>query len=67
MSDVRKFWMVVRHDGGRAPKVFHPTREIAEEEAMRLCEKKRSTFYVVEAVSKFAGTFVGLKIEMKDA
>lgn len=55
---VAKFWMVVRHDGGRCPVVKHPTRQAAEAEAERLVEKERSTFYVLEVVSKHFGNFV---------
>lgn len=66
MSDdkgMKKFWMVARHDGGRCPVVRHETREAAEAEAGRLVEKERSTFYVLEAVSKHFGNFVHCKSE----
>lgn len=62
---MKRFWMVVRHDAGheaavrgRMPTIRHETRESAEAEAERLVVKERTTFYVLQVVSKHFGQFV---------
>jgi hypothetical protein len=47
------FYMVVRLGGGE-PSKGHATRESAQAEAKRLCQKHpNNTFYVLEAVSMY--------------
>ena len=49
-SSVKVFWMVSGPQG--TSTVRHPTRESAEQEAIRLCEKDDKVFWVLEAVGR---------------
>ena len=46
---IQKFWMVIR-EGQSSTNIKQPTYENAEMEAMRLAEKERCRFYILEAI-----------------
>ena len=51
---MKKFWMVVRESksvGYRTAEKRHPTEKSAADEARRLCELERDTFFVLEATA----------------
>jgi len=45
-----KFWMVIR-EGNHSTSREHETRELAIEEAKRLCKKEGDKFFILEAVA----------------
>ena len=46
----KKFWMVLRDNSGSGTHKRHETLRDAKMEAVRLCEKERSRFFVLRAV-----------------
>jgi len=46
-----KFWMVLRDNQGSGAHIRHRTYNEALKEAHRLCQKEKSTFFILEATT----------------
>lgn len=64
---VKKFWIVLRHNGSGMPTVRHDSLEKATEEAQRLAIKERTKFFVMVTVDCYeAIPEVAQRVEFAD-
>ena len=61
----KKFWMVLRDNPGSGAHTKHATLRDAKEEAMRLCEKERSKFFILKTVELIQPKEVPFEAEWK--
>ena len=59
----KKFWMILRDNPGSGSHKRHETLSEAKMEAVRLCEKERSRFFVLKAVESVQPKEVPVELE----
>ncbi len=47
---MKKFWMVLKNTGRYEPLIKHETKELAIEEADRLCRKENKKMFILETI-----------------